>query len=465
MTRWIILGLAATLSAVVAAELPTLADAAKNSDKAALRLLLKPGVNVNASQGDGTTALHWASYRDDLEAADLLIRAGANVNAVNDLGVTPLWAASQNGSVAMVRKLLAAGANPNAKLESGETLVMTAARAGKADVLELLLAKGADPNARGIRGQTALMWAAAQQHPEATKVLLAHKADLNARSDVWTQLWQTAPEQDVHPDYQVNVKLGGDTPLLFAARAGDLESAKLLVAAGANVNDESAYGTSAAVLATHSGNVELLRFLLDKDANPNASTAGYTALHAAILRANPAAVAVLLEHGADANAKLRASTPVRRESQDYYFHPAFVGATPFWLAARFGQPETMRLLAQHGADPSFVQDVTIWGRRGKNSEYAKVKPGAITPLMAALGMGRGAGFRAAPPNEREPRALECVKVAVEAGAPINAADADGRTALENATAMGYKSVVEYLTSKGAKLDHPARPLRREPVEN
>jgi ankyrin repeat protein len=465
MARWIILGLAATLSAAVGAELPTLADAAKNSDKAALRLLLKPGVNVNAAQGDGTTALHWASYRDDLEAADLLIRAGANVNAVNDLGVTPLWAASQNGSVAMVRKLLAAGANPNAKLESGETLVMTAARAGKADVLELLLAKGADPNARGVRGQTALMWAAAQQHPEATKVLLAHKADLNARSDVWTQLWQTAPEQDVHPDYQLNVKLGGDTPLLFAARAGDLESAKLLVAAGANVNDESAYGTSAAVLATHSGNVELLQFLLDKDANPNASTAGYTALHAAILRANPKAVAVLLEHGADANAKLRASTPVRRESQDYYFHPAFVGATPFWLAARFGQPETMRLLAQHGADPSLVQEVTIWGRKGKNSEYAKVKPGAITPLMAALGMGRGAGFRAAPPNEREPRALECVKVAVEAGAPINAADADGRTALENATAMGYKSVVEYLTSKGAKLDHPARPLRREPVEN
>jgi ankyrin repeat protein len=342
---------------------------------------------------------------------------------------------------------------------------MTAARAGKADVLELLLAKGADPNARGVRGQTALMWAAAQQHPEATKVLLAHKADLNARSDVWTQLWQTAPEQDVHPDYQLNVKLGGDTPLLFAARSGDLESAKLLVAAGANVNDESAYGTSAAVLATHSGNVELLKFLLDKDANPNASTAGYTALHAAILRANPRAVAVLLEHGADANAKLRASTPVRRESQDYYFHPAFVGATPFWLAARFGQPETMRLLAQHGADPTFVQDVTIWGRRGKNSEYSKIKPGAITPLMAALGMGRGAGFRAPPPNEREPRALECVKVAVEAGAPINAADADGRTALENATAMGYKSVVEYLTSKGAKLDHPARPLRREPVEN
>src|SRR6478736_4918760 len=112
MTRWIILGLAAALSGAVGAELPTLADAAKNSDKATLRLLLKPGVNVNAPQGDGTTALHWASYRDDLEAADLLIRAGANVNAANDLGVTPLWTASLNASAPMVKRLLDAGANP-----------------------------------------------------------------------------------------------------------------------------------------------------------------------------------------------------------------------------------------------------------------------------------------------------------------------------------------------------------------
>ena len=475
MTRWIILGLAATLSGAVGAELRTLAEAAKSADRTTLQALLKSGANVNAAQGDGTTALHWASYRDDLESADLLIKAGAKVNAVNDLGATPLWAASQNGSVAMVRRLLAAGANPNAKLESGETMVMTAARAGKADVVELLLAKGADANVRGVRGQTALMWAAAQQHPDVIKVLLAHGADVHARSDVWTQLWQTAPEQDVHPDYQLNVKYGGDTALLFAARGGDLASAKALVAGGANVNDESAYGTSAAVLATHSGNVELLQFLLDKDANPNSSTAGYTALHAAILRGNTKAAEALLAHGADANARVRASTPVRRESQDFYFHPAFVGATPFWLAARLGEADVMRLLAAHGADPSFVQDVTFWGRKGKNSQYTTVKPGAITPLMAALGMGgapfagrptlAGGGMRAPQPGEREAQALECVKVAVEAGAPVNAADAEGRTALETAMAMGFKSVAEYLTSKGATLDHPVRPLRRAPVEN
>jgi ankyrin repeat protein len=278
MRTGIVLALSAALGAATVVDPQALVEAAKNSDHAALRSLLKPGANVNAAQGDGATALHWASYRDDLESADLLIRAGANVNAANDLGVTPLWTATQNGSATMVRRLLDAGADPNAKLPSGETLVMTAARAGKAEVLELLLNKGADVNAKATRGQTALMWAVAQQHPDAVKVLLAHGADVKARSEEYTQVWQTAPNQDVYPGYKAEIRHGGDTAMLFAARAGDLASAKLLVAAGANVNDEAAYGVSATVLAAHGGNTELVQFLLDKDANPNAGKAGYTAL-------------------------------------------------------------------------------------------------------------------------------------------------------------------------------------------
>src|ERR1700692_4140570 len=106
---------------------PALVDAAKSGGRDALRTLLRKKADVNAAEGDGSTALHWASYRDDLESAELLIRAGAKVNAANDLGATPLWAASQNGSEAMVRKLLDAGANPNAALMSGETPVMVGA--------------------------------------------------------------------------------------------------------------------------------------------------------------------------------------------------------------------------------------------------------------------------------------------------------------------------------------------------
>src|SRR6516225_1641258 len=90
---------------------PGVVDAAKNGDKATVRALIQKKADVNAAETDGTTALHWASYHDDLESADLLLRAGAKVNAVTDLGATALWAASQNGSSAMVRRLLEAGAN------------------------------------------------------------------------------------------------------------------------------------------------------------------------------------------------------------------------------------------------------------------------------------------------------------------------------------------------------------------
>jgi ankyrin repeat protein len=166
------------------------------------------------------------------------------------------------------------------------------------------------------------MWAAAQRHPEAVKVLLEHGADVHARSEVWSQLWQTVDfTRDAHPDQRIWVKEGGYTPLLFAARVGDLASAKLLVAAGANINDTAASGLSTILLAVQSvidyrflpepyragglgylsphaipasdGN-ELLEFLIEKGANPNSAQAGFTALHAAILRHNEIAVRTLV---------------------------------------------------------------------------------------------------------------------------------------------------------------------------
>src|SRR5438093_6224471 len=247
---------------------PPLLDAAKSGDKQTMQSLLQKGANVNATEGDGTTALHWASYRDDLETADLLIRAGAKINAANDLGATPLWTACQNGSEGMVRRLLGAGANPNAKLLLGETLLMIASREGYPAIVEQLLAKGADPNARAARGQTALMWAVAQKHPEVVKVLLVHGADVHARSNSWSDVMAVPPHG--YLEYNRAIPHGNDTPLLFAARAGDLDSAKLLVAAGAKVNDTDAWGISATALAAHSGFTDLVEFLLENGADPNA---------------------------------------------------------------------------------------------------------------------------------------------------------------------------------------------------
>ena len=454
----VVLALVVTgVTAAGARETP-LIEAARHGDIGATRALLKQGADVKVSQADGTTALHWVAYRDDLESADLLIRAGANVNAANDLGATPLWAACENGSQAMVRRLLLAGANPNSVLLTGETLLMTAARAGNADVVKQLLAKGGDANVnkKAARGQTALMWAVAQQHPEVVAVLLAHGADVHARANAWTEVVRTETSTKNHEEYIFDIQQGGYTPLLFAARVGDLASAKLLVEAGADVNDTAPYGTSATVVAAHSGFGDVVGLLLEKGADPNRAGAGYTALHAAILRQDEKAVAALLAHGADTNAPVLRFTAARRGSSDFYLHPAFVGAKPFWLAARINhQANVMRLLADHGADPLFVHHVEHWVS-GSGYQVTRYKEGPTTALMAAIGMGGRVTFGedgAAPDlSEGDPSMLEAVKVAAELGVDVDAANIDGNTALHSAASRGYNGVVKLLVEKGAKLD-------------
>jgi ankyrin repeat protein len=427
---------------VWAAERSPLIEAARNSDRVALRALIAKGADVNAAEPDGTTALHWASYRDDVESADAMLRAGAKVNSANDLGATPLWIASLNGSGAMVRRLLQAGANPNAALLRGETPVMVASRSGSTEVVEQLLAKGANVNARATRGQTALMWAVAQKHSGVVKLLLARGADVHAKSDVWSQVMAVPPHGLL--EYNRAIPHGSDTALMFAARVGDLDSAKLLVSAGANVNDADAWGVSATVLAAHSGYTDIVEFLLDRGADPNAAKAGFSALHAAIMHRDEKMVAALLTHGADANAPLQTWTPTRRSSRDFNFAPELVGATPFWLAARFTEPEVMRLLVKHGANPLVVH-------RAEYADLSQARQTQVTTaLMAAVGMGGGTAWARPDLDKWEPLMLDAVKLAVDLGVDLNAANTDGRTALDAATAFHYETVVKFLVEKGAR---------------
>ena len=434
---------------------PPLIEAAKQGDLYTLRTLLRGKSDVNASDADGSTALLWASYYNDVEAADLLIRARANVNAASDLGATPLWAASQNGGLAIVRKLLAAGANPNAALRSGETPLMVAARSGYPEVVEALLEKGADINAHGSRGQTALMWAVAQKHPEAVRVLLAHHADLRMRSEVWSEVMAVPPHG--YLPYNKAIPHGGETALMFAARVGDLESATMLVTAGANVNDTDAWGVSATTLAAHSGYDELVEFLLDKGADANAGAAGFTALQEAVMRRDARMVTALLNHGADPNMPLKTWTPTRRSSEDWHFEPSLVGATPFWLAARFTEPNILKLLVQHGADPHFVHHATYVSEQGFGQAPRQE---TVTPLMAALGMIRVQPWAEIERNQREALTLETAKLLLDLGVDPNVANTDGRTALDAARGLRYASVVSFLLERGAKAGTGAPVSRR-----
>ncbi len=474
--------LSVLFAAVLAAGDPPLVAAAKDGDEAALRTLVAQGADVNVAAGDGSTALLWASHRDLPESVALLIGAGADVNRANDLGATPLWAAGENGSAVLVELLLEAGADPNLALRHGETPLMSAARAGSARVAALLLEHGGDPNATGPRGQTALMWAVLNRSADVVKILLDYGAEVDARSVVTVEL--KAHEPHTHIQNQGWFEHGGNTALMFAARVGDVESARHLVAAGADVNDRSGFGVSALAMAAYSnfrtlvaapafssggpytmggregfrpGRFgELVEFLLEAGADPDSGSERFTALHAAILRHDQRSVHLLLEHGADVSIPLAAFTPHQRGSnQAFYFHNGWIGARPVWLAARFGTAGILRSLLEHGADPRFEH----------RSEYFAGSDGALTSgifaarqlevtttLMAALGMsnpGRPWVYERVCSAEHEQATLEKVRLLAESGVDLAMTTAEGFTALDQARALKYESVIEVLVAAGA----------------
>src|ERR1051326_8920821 len=407
-----------------------LVEAVKKGDKQTISSLLSQRIDVNAASPDGATALHWAAHWDDLETAEALIRAGADVNALNDLAVSPLALACSNGSAAMVAKLLKAGANAASVQRDGQTAIMICARTGNVEAVKSLLAQGANVNAKeSQRGQTALMWAAAEEHPEVVRALIEKGADVHARSK------------------------GGFTPLLFAARAGDLASTRLLLAGGADINEGTAEDGTALIVASASGHEALAIFLLEKGANPNVTDgSGVTPLHYAahkglslvagvalkttiesyLFRPNMLDLAkTLLAHGANPNARIT-KVPAIPSTRNLVI--TIVGATPFLLAAACYDANFMRLLVANGADPLVAaEDKT-------------------TPLMLAAGLAEGLGELPPRTAEDDRNALEAVKLSVELGADVNAANKTGQTALHAAAYVGSDAIVDFLASKGANVN-------------
>src|SRR5262245_58895161 len=424
---------------------PSLLEAVKSHNTAAVRNLLKSHVDVNAAQGDGATALHWAVQYGDAAMIEMLLHAGSRVNVANDLGVTPLYLACTNRDAMTVEKLLNSEADPNANLLNGETVLMNCARTGNAQSVKALIAAGARVNVKEPEhDQTALMWAAAERHPEAVRVLLEAGADIRARSRTYSQIVTSEVTQRAgREELNYTVLRGGSTPLLFAARSGDVESVRLLLATGADVNDQLPNGMSALVLAAQSGNGPAARLLLDKGADPNAAAIGYTSLHAAVLRSDLSLVNELLSHGANPNAPITKGTPLRRNSQDFNLPATLIGATPYWLAAKYVEPDLMRALLSGGADPTILL------------------PDGTTPLMAAAGLKEGTGRDS---DRRglilidggklpdEARIVDAVELVLLQPGNIDAGNRNGDTALHAASAMGYDRLIKLLAEKGANLN-------------
>jgi ankyrin repeat protein len=420
-----------------------LINAIRAKDVAAVRALLKQRADVNAPQGDGATPLHWAAHVDDLTIADALIRAGARANAVNENGFTPLHLACINRNGAMVERLLAARGDANAASINGETVLMTCSRSGDARGVKALLAKGARVNEKErAHDQTALMWAASQRHADVTKMLIDAGAEVHARSRVYPQTVVGEQTQRFgREELNYTVLRGGSTPLLFAARSGDAASARLLLAAGANANDAMPEGMSALVLSAHSGQTSVATLLLEKGADPNAAEAGYTALHAAVLRSDLTLVNALLAHGANPNLRTTKGTPIRRDTTDFNLPATLIGSTPYMLAARFLEPDIMKALAAGGAD------TTLTGRDG------------ATALMLTTGAGsspnatrRGIAVIDGGVVEPESQVLAAAATALDLGADINGSNQAGDTALHVAAGRGLNTVVQLLADRGAQLN-------------
>jgi ankyrin repeat protein len=419
----------------------TLVEAAQSRSANTVQELLEQGANVNTLGPDGTTALHWAVYWDDEEMVDLLLEAGAEVNARNELGATPLWLASVEGRASMVEVLLAAEADPNLSLLMGETSLMAASRAGSTDAVTALLDNSADVNARErTRGQTALTWAVSEKHAGVVRLLVKHGAKVNARSAVRRMFWNTGSDGGRDPESMVWLDDGGFTPLLHAARVGDIASAEILLAAGADVDEQTPQGATPLAIAVFSGHTAVGELLLSKGADPNAAGAGYAPLHAAILRGDATMVRALLAHRADPNARLQAGTGYGRGANDWFLSWLWIDATPIWLAARLSEVNIMGILAEVGAETHVV------------------KKGGTNLVMAPIALIRERGSRAgkrSPEEEKRDRPeakLDAVRTALGFSIDVNMTDDDGNTALHMAATHGLNPVVQLLVERGAAIN-------------
>ncbi len=437
------LGLGLIAQSSVAQTDQSLISAVRSEDINQVRTLLASGADVNQLQGDGAAALHWAAHRNNQELASLLIEAGANINAANELGATALWLASINGSPGMLQLLLEAGADANVSLTMGETPLMSAARSGNLESVSLLLDHGADVNlAEEERGQTALMWAVAQSHADVAQLLLVNGADINMRSKVWYQLENTAG--NTNPSGNFKMAHGGSSAIMFAARIGEIETARVLLEAGADVNYTSASGVSALTQAAHSGHEELALFFLGQGADPNAMEAGYTALHAAVLRSQLRLVEALLDKGAVFDTPVEHGTPGRRFSADYSIRSQLIGRDAFWMAAKYGEVEILKILLEKGADPFATDD------------------NGVTTLQVAMGNSGSSldwrrdriGNEERDLEDEERRTLEMAQILIDEGVDVNAVDNRGRAAIHHAVLKDFPSVVEYLAMRGADIHRP-----------
>ena len=444
-----------------------LADAAMNRDTATVRALLgQKNVDVNAPGRDGTPALHWLVRVGDLETAGQVLRAGADPKLVTRYGVTPMSLAAASGNAAMLKLLLESGADANAADGAGETPLMAAVQVGSLDSVKALLAAGATVDARDRTfQQTALMVGVRANHPELVSFLIQQGAQVNIQTRTGDAPRWVLPNSVPGFGHGIGIVRGGIpergsrylipgamTPLLYAARDGRLESARLLLDAGANIEHADANAVTPLISAIANNHPDVARLFIDRGANVNAvDWYGRTPLWMAVEARNMDfdnntfvnnveraplldLIKVLLDKGAAVNARTKESPPIRQQmlaTTGTLEWVDFTGQTPFIRAALAGDVTVMKLLLARGADPKIP---TFSG---------------TTALMAAAGVNWVVDQTA---DEGAAALLEAVQLCAELGLDVNAINSMGLTAVHGAANRGSDDIIRFLASKGARLD-------------
>ncbi len=445
----------------------SLADAARAGDWKTTRALLTGSGDVNAPGSDGTPALHWVVRRNELDLARQLIKAGADPNLATRYGVRPLHLAAANGDAPMIRLLVGAGADPNAAGAYGETMLMAAVQSRSLPAVAALLEAGADVNGRDPHyEQSALMFAAREGLPDVARALIAAGAKVDVRTRLGNEPAFIAPNSRKGFSFGVGIIRGGwpadrgmrpfrhgaMTPLLYAARDGRAETAKVLLDAGADIDGREANDITPLIMAVTNDRMDVAKLLIERGADVDAQDwYGRSALWSAVEVRNlyldnktlqstidrgPVleVIRMLLDHGAKPNPRTKEKPPPREYLLPITWSLEWVdmtGQTPFLTAAAAGDLEVMRLLLAHGADPSIATF------------------GGTTPLMAAAGIDWVVSQSY---TEGPDALLEAVKLCLSLGNDVNAVNSMGLTAVHGAANRGSDAILEYLVSHGARLD-------------
>jgi ankyrin repeat protein len=466
--------------------------AAYRGDQELAEMLIKAGANTKVANREGSTPLWLASINGDAKMIGALIGAGANPNESLPLGRTPLMAAARTGNVEALKVLIDLGANVNVKETlRGTTPLMWAADEAHAPAVQYLLERGADikarsnpaPRGRGpalgkandprkaVAAQGAAL-AAREASPElgALRALTEGNAAAGQRGGQaqgqgqgqgqrGNQAAAAAAVGFAVPDDGDDAAAaagfgrnrqepndgGGLTPLIYAARSNDIESVKVLLEHGADVNEVSGYGWSPLLVATQNRYYKLGAFLMERGADPNLGNKGnWTPLYLATDNRNIESgdypvrkadmehldfIKLLLDKGADVNARVKDSTETRTVFTNQWLDEN--GATAFLRASQSGDVELMKLLLARGADPKIATLLNV------------------TALQVAAGIGWVEGIT----SEWSPEStLEAVKMLLDLGLDPNIQADTGRTALHGAAHKGRADVIQVLADHGAKLD-------------